>query len=367
MLSRERNPRYDMKRQQLFDRNEFDFEDKKIILQKSGGVCARCGKPIIIGKNATVDHFIPISKGGINQKLNIIPLCKACNKAKSNKIIDPENYIKYLKPQHIEELTNYYNSYIHSFEYIKRSNLMCCDQYILQIYSGPSLKNIKKPEKRKDIYKRFSQYFTLERSIPSDIPDLNRFFIEYLDHYDILDSPETAEKNIEFWRRFGVVYFIKDRDGNIRFMIPITVAKWNDNEHFLNTMIFSRYSTDSAVRILMYLPYYLSRTIMSEQELPYLRFRLCIHRNDNLWHYMEGARLDPGCSWACADNIYMDDLSFDVNSFKEKEHPFYQQFKTIRKFMDEFFAQDGYRDIDNMGSMIIPGYPNDQTQKNNND
>lgn len=36
----------------------------KDILRKSDGVCAHCGCPVAIGDNFTVEHVVPISKGG---------------------------------------------------------------------------------------------------------------------------------------------------------------------------------------------------------------------------------------------------------------------------------------------------------------
>lgn len=41
------------------------------ILRKSDGVCAHCGCPVAIGDNFTVEHVVPISKGGTNDLVNI--------------------------------------------------------------------------------------------------------------------------------------------------------------------------------------------------------------------------------------------------------------------------------------------------------
>ncbi|MEO8630955.1 MAG: HNH endonuclease [Betaproteobacteria bacterium] len=49
-----------------------------------GNVCLCCGTSGKIG----ADHVVPVSKGGSNAIANLQPLCKPCNSAKGNKIID---------------------------------------------------------------------------------------------------------------------------------------------------------------------------------------------------------------------------------------------------------------------------------------
>lgn len=54
------------------------------LCQKFDNLCLCCGKRLPI----TVDHIVPISKGGGNTIDNIQPLCKTCNNKKFTKIID---------------------------------------------------------------------------------------------------------------------------------------------------------------------------------------------------------------------------------------------------------------------------------------
>lgn len=46
--------------------------------------CQICGKELTI-ENVTIDHIVPISKGGTNAIENLQPLCMRCNNIKSDK------------------------------------------------------------------------------------------------------------------------------------------------------------------------------------------------------------------------------------------------------------------------------------------
>ena len=59
---------------------------KSEVWSKSNGLCAKCGKAIQDDKQ-TIDHFIPKYHGGTDDFRNLIPLCKACNRAKGSRLI----------------------------------------------------------------------------------------------------------------------------------------------------------------------------------------------------------------------------------------------------------------------------------------
>ncbi len=83
------------------EREQFSYEYKQKILAKSDDRCCHCGRKAYIGYGATVDHYVPISKGGINDDCNLVMLCETCNKEKDDLIIDPDNYLVYLKEPYI--------------------------------------------------------------------------------------------------------------------------------------------------------------------------------------------------------------------------------------------------------------------------
>jgi 5-methylcytosine-specific restriction endonuclease McrA len=51
------------------------------LIQKTN--CYYCGKEIS-GKQVSMDHIVPISRGGRSTKGNIAPSCKACNTKKKD-------------------------------------------------------------------------------------------------------------------------------------------------------------------------------------------------------------------------------------------------------------------------------------------
>lgn len=79
---------------------------KSEVWSKSNGLCAKCGKAIPADKQ-TIDHFIPKYHGGTDDFRNLIPLCKACNRAKGSRLMSVEECCKYLGKEYIDELIKY--------------------------------------------------------------------------------------------------------------------------------------------------------------------------------------------------------------------------------------------------------------------
>jgi 5-methylcytosine-specific restriction endonuclease McrA len=58
------------------------------------GVCAYCEKSFA-PKALTMDHVVPVARGGRSQKGNVVPACKACNDKK--KLMTPAEQLM-MKP-----------------------------------------------------------------------------------------------------------------------------------------------------------------------------------------------------------------------------------------------------------------------------
>ena len=55
------------------------------VYQRDKGICQICGKPVDIN-DFTVDHIIPLDRGGLNTMSNYRCLCKRCNEWKGNSL-----------------------------------------------------------------------------------------------------------------------------------------------------------------------------------------------------------------------------------------------------------------------------------------
>ena len=49
----------------------------------AAGICHYCNRKVAV-KELTMDHVIPLSRGGRSSKGNLVPCCKACNTAKKD-------------------------------------------------------------------------------------------------------------------------------------------------------------------------------------------------------------------------------------------------------------------------------------------
>lgn len=60
---------------------------KKTILNAFERQCAACQRSLTAAE-ATMDHIVAVSQGGATDMINLQPLCKACNEAKANELVE---------------------------------------------------------------------------------------------------------------------------------------------------------------------------------------------------------------------------------------------------------------------------------------
>jgi len=56
----------------------------------SGGhfTCHWCGRRAGPSVKLEVDHIVPVSKGGTDDRWNLVPACRECNRSKGNQLLD---------------------------------------------------------------------------------------------------------------------------------------------------------------------------------------------------------------------------------------------------------------------------------------
>lgn len=79
----------------MANRRTFTDYEKKTIYANGNGRCGICGKPIKF-EEMTVDHKIPLSRGGTNAFNNLQPACRTCNFIKNS--LDMDGAFKSNKP-----------------------------------------------------------------------------------------------------------------------------------------------------------------------------------------------------------------------------------------------------------------------------
>lgn len=58
---------------------------RRQLINSNGAICSLCNKPIETMKDCTIDHIVPVSKGGLTTIENCQLAHKNCNQRKGNK------------------------------------------------------------------------------------------------------------------------------------------------------------------------------------------------------------------------------------------------------------------------------------------
>lgn len=116
---------------ELKKRRRFSEKERARVLQKTACKCGRCGKKLDLHE-ATIDHIVPMNKGGLNDEYNLIGLCEDCNETKNNFLYNIKDYYKYILPEYID---SYYEYHAFVTYDIRRHNLFNYDTHKYVIYS----------------------------------------------------------------------------------------------------------------------------------------------------------------------------------------------------------------------------------------
>jgi hypothetical protein len=69
---------------------------RELLLESTGGLCAySCNRPA-----TTLDHVIPVARGGVSGPGLVVPACSPCNSSKRDR--DPWPWIDRMTPEALE-------------------------------------------------------------------------------------------------------------------------------------------------------------------------------------------------------------------------------------------------------------------------
>ena len=271
-----------MKRERVEERFDLvkDFDMQQYVLSKSDDRCCHCGKKYFFPFGATIDHFVPLSKGGTNRKHNLIMLCHNCNQEKGNDIKEL-SYIPYLLPKYREELADYYHSYRDSFEYISRNRLLSADEYNFVVES-----KVLKAKKKASFF--IGKSYNLKIVKDSDRERVEDYFEKYCKKHDITCYRELIEIQIALWQKFAVMYYMEDTAGSIQTLIVMLLSpiekEFEENvNHCLKMYIFSYYTTELQTSIVCNIISELPKMVCEEQHIPMIPVTASIPYEDNMY------------------------------------------------------------------------------------
>ena len=216
-----------IKRQKIEERQELTYEEKQAhIARKSDERCCHCGKKVYFDFGATVEHFVPLSKGGTNKDINLYMLCADCNQKKGNYIYHPEDYMNYLKPQHMNKLKEYFHSYIQSFEFVNRHNIFACDIYKTNLCSLPYEMSMRLPKnKRNSILERATTTLWIKRATRKDIDKLTDYMLAIYKKRISKDiDRQTIKLLIEYYMSVGCIYY-QESDKGVKTLSAIRIEE----------------------------------------------------------------------------------------------------------------------------------------------
>lgn len=119
-------------RARVEERTPFPWAVKEPLLKETNGLCAHCGVELDRYTNLSVDHFIPLNKGGSNDPDNLTVLCDDCNLEKSDMIL-PVSWYPHLGKKKKDIMIAGMRRYMKETDYLSVDNLVPMDTFRIEV------------------------------------------------------------------------------------------------------------------------------------------------------------------------------------------------------------------------------------------
>lgn len=224
-------------RRQTEERRGFTYAERLQICEKSDNKCCHCGKGVKMhDKESTIEHIIPISKGGTNDFRNLVYLCTDCNEKKANLIIPPYDYYQYLKEEYHDEVIKLYTDYCNDITYYDKNNFTKDDAKIFTYYNRfSSCESFvpKSKRKRASLGVSLLMKATLTKAFYSDLDEIYEYCLKYHKKHNIPSDGLKAIISDTF--NEGAFYIVR-KGSEIVAIIPVSpglLIDKNDESKYL--------------------------------------------------------------------------------------------------------------------------------------
>ena len=358
-----------MKRQNIAERKDCTLtpDEKMEIAKENDFRCAHCGKkiyPKMYGGQGTIDHYVPLSMGGVNQKINYVYLCEDCNEEKDSKILDPKQYLHYINPNRMEKLNAYFQDYLDGFEYAGRNNILACDEYRFNVplpmfWNSSAVNRMRK----KNCMAAFKDY-ALVHMTDDDREEATEFYKDYLRKYDLMADESVAEANIDFWEEFGAIYGVYDTQMSLRALVPIVISDAEDKSPIFSMCVFCPFTDNMTRGMAAVLSEHVAVIIAKERRIPDIRIAVLVPSQDPSSVYITK---DGGSAVCRKDAMFR--TAYQGYRFNfEGSHRIMRGFENTvetdtKKRLDRFFEMHDFNRLDWMVWLVDKDYEYEEKEE----
>ena len=209
-------------RERAVKRQVLSREEKAELLKKTDGKCAHCGVGLT-PVTCTVDHAIPLGKGGNNHEFNLVPLCRDCNEDKNDIVMEPATYFKYLNESALSSLTSLYDLYCENITWLYTKNYTREDKTLMHYLSVYHTHRMYAHSRKSDarIADVLVQTATLEKATYADLDKILEYIIKYQKKMG-LEYDYIKDRLSEYFDD-GCIYMLV-RAGEILGVFPVKIS-----------------------------------------------------------------------------------------------------------------------------------------------